>query len=59
MYGNGMSAEVLRWMEKLLARKTANPPPAIEVADCFCRRKKIGRAFVVGQKHDNWGTLNI
>jgi cytochrome c-type biogenesis protein CcmH/NrfG len=43
MNGNGMSAEVLRWMEKLPPEKTANPPPAIEVADAFTAQKNWSR----------------
>jgi predicted Zn-dependent protease len=43
MNGNGMSAEVLRWMEKLPPEKTANPPPAIEVADAFAAQKNWSR----------------
>jgi Tfp pilus assembly protein PilF len=43
MNGNGMSAEVLRWMEKLPPEKTANPPPAIEVADAFAVQKNWAR----------------
>src|SRR5437868_5675602 len=43
MNGNGLSAEVLRWMEKLPPEKTANPPPAIEVADAFAAQKNWAR----------------
>jgi Tfp pilus assembly protein PilF len=43
MNGNGMSAEVLRWMDKLPPEKTANPPPAIEVADAFTAQKNWSR----------------
>jgi predicted Zn-dependent protease len=43
MNSNGMSAEVLRWMEKLPPEKTANPPPAIEVADVFAAQKNWSR----------------
>lgn len=40
---NGMSADVLRWMEKLPPEKTANPPAAIEVADAFSIQKNWAR----------------
>jgi predicted Zn-dependent protease len=43
MNGNGMSAEVLRWTEKLPPEKTANPPPAIEVAAAFSAQKNWSR----------------
>jgi Tfp pilus assembly protein PilF len=43
MNSNGMSAEVLRWMDKLPPEKTANPPPAIEVADAFAAQKNWSR----------------
>lgn len=43
MNGNGMSAEVLRWMEKLPPDKTANPPAAIEVADALRTQKNWSR----------------
>ena len=43
MNANGMSAEVLRWMEKLPAEKTANPPAAVEVADALSAQKNWAR----------------
>jgi Tfp pilus assembly protein PilF len=43
MNANGMSADVLRWMEKLPPEKTANPPAAIEVADAFSAQKNWAR----------------
>jgi Tfp pilus assembly protein PilF len=43
MNANGMSADVLRWMEKLPPEKTATPPPAIEVADAFSAQKNWSR----------------
>ena len=54
MNGNGMSAEVLRWVEKLPAEKTANPPPAIDVADAFTAQKNWShlRRWTKGT---NWG----
>jgi Tfp pilus assembly protein PilF len=54
MNGNGMSAEVLRWMEKLPPEKTANPPPAIEVADAFTTQKNWSR-LRRWTKGDSWG----
>jgi Tfp pilus assembly protein PilF len=54
MNGNGMSAEVLRWMEKLPPEKTANPPPAIEVADAFAAQKNWSR-LRRWTKNTNWG----
>jgi len=43
MNNNGMTAEVLRWTEKLPAEKTTNPPPAIEIADAFSTQKNWSR----------------
>src|SRR5947209_11095898 len=43
MNGNGMSADVLRWMEKLPPEKTSSPPAAIEVADAFSAQKNWAR----------------
>src|SRR6266550_3553656 len=54
MNGNGMSAEVLRWMEKLPPEKTANPPPAIGVADAFAAQKNWSR-LRRWTKSTNWG----
>jgi predicted Zn-dependent protease len=54
MNGNGMSAEVLRWMEKLPPEKTANSPPAIEVADAFAAQKNWSR-LRRWTKNTNWG----
>ena len=54
MNGNAMSAEVLRWMEKLPPEKTANPPPAIEVADAFATQKNWSR-LRRWTKSTNWG----
>jgi len=54
MNGNAMSAEVLRWMEKLPPEKTANPPPAIEVADAFAAQKNWSR-LRRWTKSTNWG----
>jgi hypothetical protein len=54
MNGNGRSAEVLRWMEKLPSEKTANPPPAIEVAAAFTAQKNWSR-LRRWTKGGNWG----
>ncbi|PYK45748.1 MAG: hypothetical protein DME46_03300 [Verrucomicrobia bacterium] len=54
MNGNGKSTEVLRWMEKLPPEKTANPPPAIEVADAFTAQKNWSR-LRRWTKGGNWG----
>jgi Tfp pilus assembly protein PilF len=54
MNGNGMSAEVLRWVEKLPAEKTANPPPAIDVADALTAQKNWSR-LRRWTKGANWG----
>ena len=54
MNSNGMSAEVLRWMEKLPPEKTADPPPAIEVAAAFTAQKNWSR-LRRWTKGGNWG----
>src|SRR5436305_3019591 len=54
MISNGMSAEVLRWTEKLPPEKTANPPPAIEVAAAFTAQKNWSR-LRRWTKGSNWG----
>ncbi len=54
MISNGMSAEVLRWTEKLPPEKTANPPPAIEVAAAFTAQKNWSR-LRRWTKGGNWG----
>src|SRR5438309_6013731 len=43
MNANGMSADVLRWMEKLPQEQTSSPPAAIEVADAFSAQKNWAR----------------
>jgi Tfp pilus assembly protein PilF len=54
MNANGMSADVLRWMEKLPPEKNAHPPAAIEVADAFSAQKNWAhlRRWTKG---DDWG----
>src|SRR5947209_6820879 len=54
MNGNSMSAEVLRWTEKLPLEKTANPPPAIEVAAALTAQKNWSR-LRRWAKCGNWG----
>ena len=54
MNANGMSADVLRWMEKLPSEKTATPPAAIEVADAFSAQKNWAR-LRRWTKDDDWG----
>src|SRR5205814_10456643 len=43
MNGNGTSTEVLRWMAQFPPEKTANPPPAVEVADAFTAQENWSR----------------
>src|SRR2546423_4993507 len=40
---NGLGSEVLKWMEKLPAETTSNPPPAIAIADAFAEAKNWSR----------------
>ena len=54
MNANSMSADVLRWMEKLPPEKTANPPAAIEVADAFSKQKNWVR-LRRWTKGNHWG----
>ena len=54
MNANGMSADVLRWMEKLPPEKTATPPAAIEVADAFSAQKNWSR-LRRWTKDGDWG----
>jgi hypothetical protein len=54
MNANGMSADVLRWMEKLPLEKTATPSAAIEVADAFSAQKNWSR-LRRWTKGDDWG----
>jgi lipopolysaccharide biosynthesis regulator YciM len=43
MNTNGLAAEVLKWMEKLPAELTNNPPPAISIAEAFVEGKNWSR----------------
>ena len=40
---NGLAADVLKWMEKLPAELTTNPPPSIAIADAFVEAKNWSR----------------
>jgi predicted Zn-dependent protease len=40
---HGLGAEVLKWMEKLPAEVTTNPPPAIAIADAFAEARNWSR----------------
>lgn len=40
---NGLTADVLKWMEKLPAELTTKPPPAIAIADAFVEGKNWSR----------------
>ena len=54
MNANGLSSEVLRWMEKLPAEKTATPPAAVEVADALGAQKNWSR-LRRWTKGNSWG----
>ena len=40
---NGLAADLLKWMEKLPADLTTNPPPAIAIADAFVEVRNWSR----------------
>ena len=40
---NGLAADVLKWMERLPAELTTNPPPSIAIADAFVEGKNWSR----------------
>jgi Flp pilus assembly protein TadD len=40
---NGLAADVVKWMEKLPAELTTNPPPSIAIADAFVQAKNWSR----------------
>jgi thioredoxin-like negative regulator of GroEL len=40
---NGLATDLLKWMEKLPAEITTNPPPAIAIADAFIEGKNWSR----------------
>lgn len=43
MNKNGLAADALKWMEKLPAELTTNPPPAVAIADAFAEGKNWSR----------------
>lgn len=43
MNGNGLAADVLKWMEKLPSSITTSPPPSIAIADAFAEVKNWSR----------------
>ncbi len=43
MNNNGMSADVLRWTEKLGGELTSVPPPSVEIADALASQKNWSR----------------
>ena len=43
MNKNGLGGEVLKWMEKLPAETTTEPPPAVSIADAFAEAKNWSR----------------
>jgi predicted Zn-dependent protease len=40
---NGLAADLLKWMEKLPAELTTNPPPSIAIADAFVEARNWSR----------------
>ncbi len=55
MNHNGMAAEVLKWMEKLPSSATANPPPALAIAQALTEVKnwsRLKRWTRAGSWHD-------
>jgi Tfp pilus assembly protein PilF len=43
MNNNGLTADVLKWMEKLPSDLTTNPPPSIAIAEAFAQVKNWSR----------------
>jgi predicted Zn-dependent protease len=43
MNEHGLAADVLKWMEKLPAELTTNPPPSIAIADAFVEERNWSR----------------
>ncbi|MEY2480952.1 MAG: hypothetical protein QOI04_1879 [Verrucomicrobiota bacterium] len=43
MNKNGLAADTLKWIEKLAPELTANPPPAISIAEAFTEMKNWSR----------------
>src|SRR5205823_11667720 len=54
MNQNGLSTEVVKWMEKLPAATTAKPPPAIEIAAAFAEQKNWSR-LRRWTRSESWG----
>src|SRR3989440_1011615 len=55
---NGLGSEVLKWMEKLPAETTSNPPPAISIADAFAEAKNWSR-LKRWTRSGSWGDLEF
>ena len=55
MNGNGMSAEVIKWMEKLPAETTSHPPSAVSVAAAFAELKNWSR-LRRWTRSESWGS---
>ena len=54
MNQNGLSTEVVKWMDKLPAAATAKPPPAIEIAAAFAEQKNWSR-LRRWTRSESWG----
>jgi Tfp pilus assembly protein PilF len=54
MNENGLSAEVVKWMDKLPAATTAKPPPAIAIAAAFAEQKNWSR-LRRWTRSESWG----
>src|SRR5205807_5442627 len=54
MNENGLSAEVLKWMDKLPAATTAKPPAAIAIAAAFAEQKNWSR-LRRWTRSESWG----
>src|SRR5437588_1760582 len=54
MNQNGLSTEVVKWMDKLPAATTAKPPPAIEIAAAFAEQKNWSR-LRRWTRSESWG----
>lgn len=54
MNANGLSAEVLKWMDKLPAATTAKPPAAIAIASAFAEQRSWSR-LRRWTRSESWG----
>src|SRR5437588_1255454 len=54
MNQNGLSTEVVKWMDKLPAATTAKPPPAIEIA-AACAEQKYWSRLRRSTRSESWG----